>query len=567
MSTASQRESKWPIGKWIFLVVGVGIAGLLLVSALTVLQLIPLSQEARKMQAISLTTLKEFYALNDVLVKQVGIVGLATGEVNLKTIGEERTNFMALSDEADKHLQALAGLGVPPDSLRVLGEANKGFRDGAEEAFKAGLNFMQQAAGAAYHDKVVPAGETIGSELRRLVAASLESTSRQPGVILDRASTLTDSVLVTATVLIVVVFTLSLWIVRTRVLAPLRGITQQIVGAVSETEEGAEELLNASRRMSDIASSQAAAIEETSASMEEIDSMIRRNSDDAGQAKTLAAETRRKADTGMELMRDMEHKMGEVQLASKSLSTAMDEIEQSSNGISKILSTIDQIAFQTNILALNAAVEAARAGDAGAGFAVVADEVRRLAQSCADAAKEVTVQIEGSLDKTRKGTQACDSTNRILVEIVEQATKVERQLSDVVQDIRKVDEVLGGIASASSEQSQGIHQVNEAVTQLDQQIQSSATEAQRVSEAGEGMKNQALALSRVTEELARLLAQSASSSASASHPAAHSSSLAQAMSRAEERPASLTVARAVARTTAKPVSALPAGKWSGEGTD
>jgi len=265
--------------------------------------------------------------------------------------------------------------------------------------------------------------------------------------------------------------------------------------------------------MSDLASGQAAAIEETSSSMEEIDSMIRRNSDDAAQAKTLAAETRSKADTGMELMRDMEAKMEEVQGASTSLSAAMKEIQESSNGISRILSTIDQIAFQTNILALNAAVEAARAGDAGAGFAVVADEVRRLAQSCADAAKEVTVQIEGSLAKTRNGATACESTNRVLVEIVEQAVKVERQLSEVAQDIRRVDEVLGGIASASSEQSQGIHQMNEAMVQLDSQIQGSAAEAQHVSEAGEGLRNQSVTLAGVTEELARLLSKTASSGA------------------------------------------------------
>ncbi|HEY8966764.1 MAG TPA: methyl-accepting chemotaxis protein, partial [Candidatus Methylacidiphilales bacterium] len=360
---------------------------------------------------------------------------------------------------------------------------------------------------------VIPAADTLGAGLRKLAADALESTSRQPGVILDRASFLTRSVLLVSLSLAAAVFGLSVWIVRARILLPLRGITGRIVGAVSETGEGAEGLLEASRRMADLASGQAAAIEESSASMEEIDSMIRRNSDDASQAKALAAATRRKADTGMELVRDMEAKMEDVQGASASLSAAMKEIQESSDGIARILSTIDQIAFQTNILALNAAVEAARAGDAGAGFAVVADEVRRLAQSCAEAAKEVTAQIEGSMAKTRNGSSACESTNRVLAEIVEQAVKVERQLSEVVQDIRRVDEVLGGIASASSEQSQGIHQMNEAMVQLDRQIQGNAAEAQNVSGAGEGLRNQSLTLAEVTEELARLLSKTVATQA------------------------------------------------------
>ena len=550
--TFQKSESKWPIGKWIFLAVGIGIAGLLLISALTVCQLVPLSQEAKKMQKISLATLKEFYALDDILGKQVGIVGLATGEVNLKTIADERTAFMALSGEVDKHIENLSGLGLAAADVKALQDSNAAFRDGAEEAFKAVLNFMQQAAGVSYHDKVIPAGDSIGDKLRALSNASLESTSRQPGVMIDRASFLTDSVLATAAVLIAGVFVLSLWIVRSRVLAPLRGITERIVAAVSETGTGAEYLLEASHRMSDVASQQAAAIEETSASMEEIDSMIRRNSDDATHAKALAAETSRKADAGMELMKDMEAKMGDVQGASTSLSAAMAEIQQSSAGISKILSTIDQIAFQTNILALNAAVEAARAGDAGAGFAVVADEVRRLAQSCAEAAQEITVQIEGSLEKTKRGATACTSTNRILGEIVEQAVKVERQLADVVQDIRKVDTVLGGIASASSEQSQGIHQVNAAVTQLDRQIQSSASEAHQVSEAGEALKGESLSLAQVTEELARLLDQAGGVSRTASPQARASKAIPLAAMRTERPSAPLSN------------KALPPAKWSGE---
>ncbi len=501
----SGETSPWPIGRWIGLVVAVGVAGLLAVSVLTVGEVIPLSGEAQKMSSVSLVTLRELYGIHDVLGKQIGLVGQGVGEVDLKAIASERDQFDALSSQMDGHLSKLEALGFDKAALDELRKNNENLRGGAAEAFKNVYNFMQQAAGTAYHDRVIPASDAIAGQVRGLVAASLDSTAKQPLAILDRAAFLRDSVLVTSVLAGLAVVLLSLWIVRSHVLGPLRRITDRILGEVSEAEEGAEGLLDASRHIAEISSGQAASIEETSSSMEEIDSMIRRNAEDAGRAKTLAGETRRKADEGVALMRDMEAKMSEVQVASASLTTAMGAIEESSKGIAKILSTIDQIAFQTNILALNAAVEAARAGEAGAGFAVVADEVRRLAQSCAEAAKEVSIQIDASLEKSRNGTSACDSTNRILLGIVEQGSKVEKQLVEVAQEIRKVDEVVTGIASASSEQSLGIHQVNTAISEIDRQVQNNATEAGRVSQAGEGMRNQASALAGVTDELARLL--------------------------------------------------------------
>ena len=157
-----------------------------------------------------------------------------------------------------------------------------------------------------------------------------------------------------------------------------------------EVASATTEVATASQTLAEGASEQAASLEETSASLEEITSMTKRNADNADSAKALANLTRHAADTGSGDMARM--------------TTAMDAIKISSDNIAKIIKTIDEIAFQTNILALNAAVEAARAGEAGLGFAVVAEEVRALAQrSCRPRAETATKIFEDSIEKSRQG--------------------------------------------------------------------------------------------------------------------------------------------------------------------
>jgi methyl-accepting chemotaxis protein len=169
----------------------------------------------------------------------------------------------------------------------------------------------------------------------------------------------------------------------------------------------------------------------------------------------------------------------------------MEAIKVSSDDIAKIIKTIDEIAFQTNILALNAAVEAARAGEAGMGFAVVADEVRNLAQRSAQAAKETAGKIEGAIAKTSQG--------------VEISATVAQTLKDIVTKVRQVDELVAEVASASREQTQGISQINSAVSQMDKVTQSNAASAEESAAAAQELNSQAAAMKESVNKLLELV--------------------------------------------------------------
>ena len=257
----------------------------------------------------------------------------------------------------------------------------------------------------------------------------------------------------------------------------LRRLTQALNNGSSQIASASAQVSASSQSLAEGASEQAASLEETSSSLEEMASMTKRNSENAEKANDLAKQARSAADKGTSDMQTM--------------NAAMNAIKVSSDDIAKIIKTIDEIAFQTNILALNAAVEAARAGEAGMGFAVVADEVRNLAQRSAQAAKETAAKIEGAINNTAQGVQI--------------SVKVTEALNEIVVKARQVDELVAEVAGASREQTQGITQINTAVGQMDKVTQSNAASAEESAAAAEELNAQAISMKESVAELLQLV--------------------------------------------------------------
>lgn len=254
------------------------------------------------------------------------------------------------------------------------------------------------------------------------------------------------------------------------ILMAIRGINTnlsnallQIHQASEQVSSGSDQVSSGAQALSQGATEQASAIQQLSASISEISDNIRKNAENAQSANNMSHETRTEVEAGSHQM----HKMVE----------AMGDISNSSNEIGKIIKTIDDIAFQTNILALNAAVEAARAGEAGKGFAVVADEVRNLAGKAAAAAKNTTVLIESAVSAVENGTRIADETAKSLGVIVNKVTTVSNNIND--------------IATTSERQAEAITQVTLGVEQISSVVQTNSATAEESAAASEELSGQA----------------------------------------------------------------------------
>lgn len=269
---------------------------------------------------------------------------------------------------------------------------------------------------------------------------------------------------------------LLVWLFARRISGPIKAVIGGLTRNAGRLTDSAGKISEAGRRFSDGADQQAVSLQEVAASLEQMEAMTRQNSNNAREADLRMRETR-------EMVGLLDQSMAEME-------GFMDEITQVSRETSKVVRSIDEIAFQTNLLSLNAAVEAARAGDSGAGFAVVATEVRNLALRSGEAAKETA--------------QAIDKTVRRIGEGVDLVAKTQQRYRQVTENVTRVSELVSEIAAASDEQFQGIDGINKAVSAIDELTRANAEDAQNFAYVSEDMEKQAVEIDEMVSGLAAL---------------------------------------------------------------
>jgi methyl-accepting chemotaxis protein len=398
---------------------------------------------------------------------------------------------MAIFPQMEALRQKLVPITRDPADLKELTEVGQ-----AAATYKAGIEAM--AKNFAESQTIMKARTAAAVEFDAVVEGVLHrSITRTLEYANTSASGLsaTTQLLIAGEIVMVVLGLLAAFFI-------IRGVNRALTATAETLSQGslqvaaaAGQVSSASQSLAEGSSEQAASLEEISSSIEELASMTKRNADNAQSGKASAGQARTAAESGAAEMERMQ--------------SAMNAIQQSSNDISKIIKTIDEIAFQTNILALNAAVEAARAGESGAGFAVVADEVRSLAQRSALAAKETADKIADACTRSAQG--------------VELSVKVSAGLQQILEKSREVDRLVTEVATASNEQSEGIAQINTAVSQMDKVTQSNAANAEETASAAEELNAQSEELRNAAAQLAALVGvkDGASVSHGTTHAAAH----------------------------------------------
>jgi methyl-accepting chemotaxis protein len=363
-----------------------------------------------------------------------------------------------------------------PAMLQEIDRLHDAFEARGQQVLEAVKSGKEQATTLAAVEAMHKAFETFMGKIDEVVTRN-ENESTAVAAKAGRSVAVGRTLLIALGIAAVVLGTVLGSILARGIVRTLTSIIDGLYEGAEQTSSAAGQVSSASQSLAQGASEQAASIEETTSSVEELASMTRQNAANATQAKTLADGARSSADRGLQAMLRM--------------STAMGDIQKSSEDTSKIVKAIDEIAFQTNLLALNAAVEAARAGEAGKSFAVVAEEVRNLAQRSAEAARSTASLIEQAVKSASGGVQISQEVGNVFKEINDGS--------------RKVNDLVGEIAAACNEQAQGIDQISTAVGQMDTVTQQNAANAEESASAAEELSAQAESLNKMVLDLRGLV--------------------------------------------------------------
>jgi len=397
-------------------------------------------------------------------------------QILLLTVRRDEKNYLIRGDEkyVDNTRNNIAELKSRTDNKNIIDVCDKYISSfnalvAQDKKIASGMEVLR-----AEVSKIEPLAREIREEALAGMNSDVESTS-------NMASQRMTLALIIGIVTFVIGVVVAFFIARSITL-PINRVIAGLTESSGQMGTAAEQVSESSQQVAQGTSEQAAAVEETTSSLEELSSMTKQNASNSQQANTLVGET-------VEII-------GKGQDAMKRLTSSVDKIKASSDETAKIVKTIDDVAFQTNLLALNAAVEAARAGDAGKGFAVVAEEVRNLAQRSAEAAKNTSALIEESVGNAEQGVKVSEETSQTLNEIISSSNKVK--------------ELVAEIAAASTEQAQGIEQMNIAMTQVDQATQANASNSEESASAAEEMAGQAEMLKTMVNDLIKIVGRAGS---------------------------------------------------------
>ena len=390
---------------------------------------------------------------NIILAAERNAAGL---EQNRKKMESLNAEFLKVAGELEQASRVAEVKGLARDAQVSMKEFDAKCMDIATmaAAFKAAEAAQELGAVAVLADRV----QDIATKLTDKQLVRIDEVGRA-GTAAARMARLTAAALALLAMAALIVLIYLVWVtVKT-----LSGMVDNLSAGSVQVTTAATQVASSAQTLSQGATEQAASLEETSASMEEMASMTRRNSENSQEAARL--------------MIEVDRLVGGSNAALGEMTESMTSIGESSNKVSKIIKTIDEIAFQTNILALNAAVEAARAGEAGMGFAVVADEVRNLAQRSAQAARDTASLIEESITSSQEGHARME--------------RVTQSIKAITDSVAKVKGLVGEVSDASRQQTTGIDQVAQAVVQMEKVTQSSAATAEESAAASEELNAQA----------------------------------------------------------------------------